>query len=127
MSSPLTRIRIALEDGIIVVTLPDEPVCVDLPLANAILDEMIAVVAPDIRKHRLLVELKRMTVDRAARQYLTASERSERLSGAVAMVVDNPLARVVANLFVTLTRPEVPVRLFGDTASARAWLLDQEM
>lgn len=41
---------------------------------------------------------------------------------AAALLVDSPVSRVVANLFMGLNRPAYPMRLFNDEAEALSWL-----
>jgi hypothetical protein len=49
------------------------------------------------------------------------TRRSDLLS-AVALVVGTPLSRLVGNLFLSVTNPPFPVRMFDNDASAVAWL-----
>ena len=42
----------------------------------------------------------------------------------VALVVGNPMSRMLAGFFVGLNKPTVPTRTFSDDASAVAWLLE---
>ena len=51
------------------------------------------------------------------------TRRSDLLS-AVALVVGTPLSRVVGNLFLRVSRPPFPVRLFDNEESALMWLKD---
>ncbi|MDN4480104.1 DUF7793 family protein [Demequina muriae] len=57
--------------------------------------------------------------DREARmEYI----RRQGIVTAVALIVGNPLSRMMATFFINVSRPEVPVRLFEDEARAVAWL-----
>jgi hypothetical protein len=49
------------------------------------------------------------------------TRRSDLLS-AVALVVGTPLSKVVGNLFLSVSKPPFPVRLFDNEASALTWL-----
>ena len=51
------------------------------------------------------------------------ARRSDLLS-AVALVVGTPLSKVVGNLFLSVSKPPFPVRLFDNEASALTWLKD---
>jgi hypothetical protein len=42
---------------------------------------------------------------------------------AMAIVVDSPATRILANFYMKFNRPKTPTRVFSDTESARAWLL----
>jgi hypothetical protein len=44
------------------------------------------------------------------------------LVSAVALIVSSPLSRMMANFFLTVSKPMAPTRLFDDEASALAWL-----
>ncbi len=57
--------------------------------------------------------------DRAARMEFI---RRHEVVSAVALVVGNPLSRMMATFFVNVSRPKAPTRLFEDEASALAWL-----
>lgn len=41
---------------------------------------------------------------------------------AVALIVGNPLSRMMATFFINVSKPDVPVRLFEDEAVALDWL-----
>ena len=48
--------------------------------------------------------------------------RRQEVVSAVALVVGNPLSRMMANFFINVSKPEVPIRLFEDDESALTWL-----
>jgi len=67
----------------------------------------------------LLVDLRSMkTLDRAARQCFGATTALSR----VALFVDSPLSRMVANFYLALSRPSVPTQMFTSEADAVTWL-----
>ncbi len=57
--------------------------------------------------------------DRAAR--MEFSRRGEVVS-AVALIVGNPLSRMMGTFILNVSKPEVPIRLFDDEVAAVAWL-----
>jgi hypothetical protein len=57
--------------------------------------------------------------DRPAR---TEFARRGDLVSAVALIVGTPLSRLMANFFLSVSKPVAPTRLFDDEASALAWL-----
>ncbi len=72
------------------------------------------------RRSPLLVDVRDAgQVDRAGRQELS---RQEKVVSAVAAIVGTPLSRMMGNLIINVSRPQMPVRLFDDEASALAWL-----
>ena len=62
--------------------------------------------------------------DRAARMEYV---RRQGIVSAVALVVGNPLSRMMATFFINVSRPEVPIRLFEDEAVAIAWLKEHRV
>ncbi|WP_129336561.1 hypothetical protein [Cellulomonas endophytica] len=57
--------------------------------------------------------------DRAARMEFI---RRQEVVSAVALVVGNPLSRMMATFFINVSRPEVATRSFEDEVAACAWL-----
>ncbi len=43
---------------------------------------------------------------------------------AMAIVVDSPSTRILANFYMRFNRPKIPTRVFSDPAIAKAWLLN---
>ncbi len=58
-------------------------------------------------------------MDRAGRVEVA---RRDDVVSAVAVIVGTPLSRMMGNLFIHVSRPRMPLRLFEDEASALAWL-----
>jgi hypothetical protein len=96
---------------------------IDLATAQAIVAAARLTMGDDVRPRPALVQLHRAVVDQAARRYFSFSKDQRALSSRVALIAGNPVSRVIGNFFVGLNRPEIPTRLFGDEASAVAWLL----
>jgi hypothetical protein len=115
VSTRAAKIRLR-RDGIIhVVGLPG----IELSQADA-----RAIIAALVRisqgkKHPVLVDIRQAkTVDREARQDLTASTAPT----AVALVVASPVSQVIGNSFMGLNRAVIPLRLFTSEAEAVEWL-----
>lgn len=62
------------------------------------------------------------SVTREARKAFADSSVPSR----VVIFVDSSLTRTMANFFIGVARPEVPVKVFSDADDARDWLLDHE-
>jgi hypothetical protein len=72
------------------------------------------------RRSPLLVDMHNMgPLDRPTRAELT---RRSDLQTAVGLIVGTPLSRIVGNVFLTISKPSFPVRLFDNEAPAVAWL-----
>ena len=86
--------------------------------ATAALEEMAQLT--DGRRSPLLVDMRDTgPLDRPTRTELT---RRSDLQSAVALVAGTPLSRMMANFFLTVSKPPFPTRLFDNEASALAWL-----
>ena len=59
--------------------------------------------------------------DRAARKYYVSEESSKYKLG-MAMLVQSPMQRMLGNIFVKLSRPPYPTRLFSQADKAKEWL-----
>jgi len=74
-------------------------------------------------KRPLLADVRGIrTVDREARRLATGPDVTA-VTSRLAILVGNPLSRVMANFFLRVKGPEYPARLFTDEGAARAWLL----
>lgn len=69
----------------------------------------------------VIVDLRTIrSMDRDARAYYAGPEVTAR-TPAAALLVGNPLTRVIGNFFLGLNKAEHPLRLFADEAAAVAW------
>jgi len=59
---------------------------------------------------------------RACRDYFSNDPDHLTTYSAVALVAGSPVAKVLANFFMGLNRPQRPTRMFTDPTEARAWL-----
>ena len=96
-----------------------------VPGVTALLEDAIACLEATARvtggrRCPLLVNM----VDTGPQDRRTRAEWARRsdLLWAVALVVGTPLSRVVGNLFLRVSRPPFPVRLFDNEESALVWL-----
>ena len=115
-----TKFRIWLRpDGIVQVVLTSR--------ATMVLEDVIAALEAMAqltggRRSPLLMDLHDVSPqDRSVRMEFA---RRGDLVSAVALIVDTPLSRVMGNLFINVSRPPMPTRLFDNEASALAWLLE---
>ncbi len=70
----------------------------------------------------VLVDLRvARSVSRQARRTFASSPVPSR----IAMYVESSLSRVIANFFIGVSGPSVPVRVFTDLDDARRWLLNE--
>lgn len=60
------------------------------------------------------------SISKEARDHFSLKNRASRTM-AFAIIVDSPLSRIIANFFIGLNKPAVPVRLFTDEETALKW------
>ena len=96
-----------------------------VPRTTALLEDAIAAIEAMTqltggRRSPLLVDLH--DVGPQARPARLEFARRGDLVSAVALIVGTPLSRMAGNLFINMSRPPTPTRLFDNEASALAWL-----
>jgi hypothetical protein len=62
-----------------------------------------------------------LSMDKQARDYLS-SEEGVRGFKAAAIIQDSPFTSFLANFFVSVTKPKIPVKMFSKKESALKWL-----
>jgi hypothetical protein len=96
---------------------------------DAIVDEEDARLIIEYAKKLTPVPLPTLVLARNVRRLthqarsLFADSNQNSRTAKVAIVVESPLSRVIANFFLGLNRPDFPTRLFNDEAEAREWLV----
>jgi hypothetical protein len=71
----------------------------------------------------VLVDLRTVRSQSAEARSLFAGPEGRAVSSAVALLLSNPLSRVMGNFYLGFNRPQTPTRLFTSEAEAEAWLL----
>jgi len=108
-----------IEDGILF-SLPDDRVYLDLNEAKAITKVFQGLSDKPVP---LFVDFHTITGQSAeTRDYFSSDPIHITTYSAVALYVSNPVARVVANIFIGLVKPEKPTKLFTDFKQAIIWL-----
>ena len=59
---------------------------------------------------------------REARVFFSKDPRNQQTSSCIAMLVGSPLAKMIANFFMGINRPIMPIRTFTDEDKALEWL-----
>lgn len=73
-------------------------------------------------KIRLIVDMIGVKqVDKDARKSLSDKHSEERIE-AMAILVRDPISRMIGNFLIGLNKPTVPLKLFSDFDSARNWI-----
>jgi hypothetical protein len=80
------------------------------------------IAAANGQKRPILADLRGLaSADRASRE-LAAGADVEAATLRLALLVDNPVTRVLGNFFLRVTTPGYPTQIFSDERQARAWL-----
>jgi hypothetical protein len=75
----------------------------------------------DGKRYPVLVDLEGTTLSREVRNYYGSPEVRE-LMTALALLVTNPVARVIANVFLAMKHEKIPTKLFTSERDALDWL-----
>ena len=77
------------------------------------------------KKSPVLVDMRKITVgaDKDARNHY-ASEEAARLKSAMAMVTNNKFQRTLGSIYLFMTRPPYPAKIFTTETDALTWLQD---
>jgi len=78
------------------------------------------------RRRPVLVDLRPVRSQSAEARALFAGPDATAVSSAVALVVGNPVSRVVGNFYLGFNRPQTPTRLFTSVEDAETWLRRQD-
>jgi hypothetical protein len=109
-----------LENGVIVQVLSQDYVEVDLPMAKRLVDDRKEVSGNAMRP--VLVDVKNViSVRKEAKKYYNQPDSYQNLS-AIAMLVDNYIAKTIGNIVFKLQNTPVPTELFNDKSKAMNWL-----
>ena len=65
------------------------------------------------------------SVTKEARQHM--ADEGSRYVIAGAMLVESLLSKTIGNIYLTVSRPPVPIRLFTDKAEAMKWLRQKQL
>ena len=74
------------------------------------------------RRVPVLVDLRKCRSQSTEARAFLAGPEALAVTLALAMVMDNPLSRMLGNFFMGFNRPPIPIRLFTNVTEAEAWL-----
>lgn len=77
-------------------------------------------------KRPTLADLRGIASSERGARELAAGPEIAAVTLRMAMLVGNPVSRILGNFFLRVTRPAYPARIFTDEASARRWLSEAE-
>ena len=94
----------------------------DLTLKDAISDFKVYANLCDGRKLPVLIEMENVrSVERDARNYYSSQEATKYITAA-ALLITNPVNRIIGNFYMGLNKTVFPFRLFTHKDKAIGWL-----
>ena len=92
----------------------------DLSVAQAITEDLARL---DRQSLPLLVDMRQMSkFERGAREHFIAAQDDV---SAIALLVESPVTRMMANFFIGMRRVATPIKMFADSSEALTWLHQQ--
>jgi len=112
-------VRYEVREGLLIATYK-EGVRIDLAVARQIVADRLALSGgrPMVA---LVYNLGVISMDKEARDFLSSPSGNQGLR-AGAIVLDNAFNIALSDFFLTVNRPNIPSRIFRETAEALAWL-----
>lgn len=110
------------DDGTVVIRI--KHVDLTAALMREILDAEISLRA---ERGPALIDTRRVRSMTREAQALSASPEVGATTSCLALLVDNPLTVVLANMFMAFVRPPYPTKMFRREADARAWLHEENV
>jgi hypothetical protein len=107
------------QQGILIQTYEDN---IDLTFNDALEDFNLYASLCEKQKRPVLVDIRNIkSVDYKARAYYSGDEATKYLKAA-ALVIGNPVSRVIGNFYMGINKTVFPFRLFTKTEDAINWL-----
>lgn len=91
---------------------------IDIEVVKCIVEERLRFL--NGKEYPLIVHMKGCSITKEARLYMR-TDGTVGIKG-VAFIVEDVFTKFVLNFFVTVSNPQVPTRLFGNTKEALIWL-----
>jgi hypothetical protein len=123
MSKKLSTEQVDLElrDGILEYRYAPGSI-VDLEFARSIVRSAAELLGDDAPAPSLVEPGNIKELTREARTFFAESSENQAVSSKVALMVESPATRFIGNVFLKVSKPRIPTKLFGDRESARTWL-----
>jgi hypothetical protein len=98
---------------------------VDLEFARAIVRSAAELLGSDAPALSLVEPGNVKEFTREARKFFAESAENRAVSSKVALMVESPATRIIGNVFLKVSKPQIPTKLFQDRDAARAWLRER--
>ena len=95
------------------------------PKSEVIIDDAkensLAVNSFDLTSYPLIIDTTEIkSIAKEARDYFSMKDRGSKVM-VLAIIIKSPLSKIIANFFMGLNKPVVPVKLFTDEETAIDW------
>jgi hypothetical protein len=110
-----------LEDGIIYQVIKPHLKAFNLVIAKQLVEDRVKASNSTATRPVYLELCNMVSIDKETREYYAKEEPFKRIS-AIAVVVDNYVARLGGNLLYAFNKPVVPMVFFNDKSKALKWL-----
>ena len=112
------------DDGILEYRYPPGAV-VDLEFARAIVRSAAELLGGEAPVPSLVEPGNIKELTREARTFFAESPENSAVSSKVALMVESPATRIIGNMFLRVSKPRIPTKMFQDRDAARAWLRER--
>ena len=76
--------------------------------------------------HASIIDISGISgLDKEAREFMIKECDAWGTTAAVAFISTSVVSRIIGNLFLTVSKPNYPVRIFTDSSRARSWATNQ--
>ncbi|MCA9706036.1 MAG: hypothetical protein KDK70_09335 [Myxococcales bacterium] len=96
---------------------------VDIEFARTIVRDAAELLGDDAPVPSLVEPGNVKEFTREARTFFAESSENQAVASRVALMVESPATRFIGNVFLRVSKPRIPTRMFQDRDAARAWLL----
>jgi hypothetical protein len=98
---------------------------VDLEFARAIVRSAMELLGDDAPAPSLVEPGNVKELTREARTFFAESAENRAVASKVALIVESPATRIIGNVFMKVSKPRIPTKLFQDRDAAREWLRER--
>ena len=118
------QVELELRDGILEYRYAPGAV-VDLEFARAIVRSAAELLGDDAPLPSLVEPGNVKELTREARTFFAQGPENHAVASKVALMVESPATRIIGNVFLKVSKPRIPTKLFQDRDAARAWLRER--
>ncbi len=112
--------EIWLQDGVIYVVYKPHLRSIDIEVAKKMVHDRL-IVSNGISRPVFIDTCNAKGINEEAKEYMATGDAMKYLN-ATALLVHNRVSKLVANFYISLSRPKIPTKVFTDKEKALKWL-----